>query len=299
MAPIDLNLLRAFAAVYDAGTFSGAAQSLGVPRSTISRSVAALEDAVGAQLFHRTTRKVSTTLEGRALYDRTAPALTSLKTALTDLPRPHEEPTGVLKMTAPADLGRVLLAEAAARFAARFPKVTLELHLSNRVVDLVREGFDLALRISSRPLRDSNSIARKVGSIAMHLYAAPSYLARRGTPRTPEELVNHDVISLHDSGPQSLTSAEHRTTVRVAGRIQVDDMLFIREVVRAGAGIATLPSFLAAAELAEGSLVRVLPKWATDSGTAFLVQPQAKNIPTRVSAFKELLLELLRQRPLE
>lgn len=299
MAPIDLNLLRAFVAVYDAGSFSGAASRLGVPRSTISRSVATLEDAVGAQLFHRTTRKVSTTAEGRALYDRTAPSLSVLARALSEVPRGQEQPTGTLRVTAPADLGRTLLADAATRFIARYPATKLELHLTNRVVDLVREGFDLALRISSRPLRDSSHIARKVGTIAMHLYAAPSYLARRGTPRSPEELTGHDLISLLGSGPQSLTSGEHRTTVTIAGRIQVDDMLFTREVVRAGAGIAALPSFLAASELAQGTLVRVLPKWATDSGTVFLVHPEGKNLPARVTAFKLLLLELLRQHPLE
>src|SRR5215207_268819 len=154
-APIDLNLLRSFAAVHGAGSFSAAAAQLGVPRSTVSRAVLALEAELGQQLFQRTTRRVTTTRVGLSLFDRVAPQLESLAGALSDLPEAGQEPAGLLRLSATADLGSMVLAEAATRFTQRYPRAEIEVALTDRLVDLVREGFDLALRLTAKPTNSS------------------------------------------------------------------------------------------------------------------------------------------------
>jgi DNA-binding transcriptional LysR family regulator len=290
---IDLNLVRAFVAVHDAGSFSAAAARLGVPRSTVSRAVAALESSLGVRLFHRTTRKVATSTAGRALYDRSAPVLLALEASLADLPEREELPSGTLRVTTTADLGAAVLAEAAARFTARYPAVQVEVHLSGVPVDLVRGGFDLALRVWRGRLRDSTLVAQRAGSIALRLYAAPGYLARRGSPRTAAELSAHDWVGYRGKSG-AVVGPGKRAQPRP--RITCDDMFFVREALKAGAGIGLLPSFLGDVEVAGGMLVRVVPSWATRSGAVYLVQPSRKHQPRKVTAFRELVSELLRQR---
>lgn len=298
MATIDLNLVRAFAAVRDTGSFSAAAERLGVPRSTISRAIASLEGAVGARLFHRTTRKVSTSTAGAALYDRVAPALLALEGSLADLPEREELPTGTLRVTSTVDLGGAVLAEAAARYTARYPGTRLDVHLGNKVVDLVHGGFDLALRVSSRPLKDSSLVALKVGQLRMQLYAAPAYLLRKGTPRTPQELGAHEWVIYRGDQQSLLGSQLSRLVGDARQRIIGDDMSFIREALKAGGGIGALPSFIADAEVTAGTLVRVLPRWQGQSSTVYVVQSSRRNTPPKVTAFRELVAEILRQRPL-
>lgn len=298
MATIDLNLIRAFVAVRDTGSFSAAATRLGVPRSTISRAVAALETTVGARLFHRTTRKVSTSTAGAALYDRVAPSLLALESSLEDLPEREELPSGLLRVTSTVDLGGAVLAEAAARYTARYPGTQIDVHLGNEVVDMVRGGIDLALRVSARPFNDSTLVAQKVGLLRMQLYAAPSYLLRKGTPRVAGDLSQHEWVG-YRGGQQALLGTQLAKTIGDARqRVVGDDMSFIREALKAGAGIGTLPSFLADAEVTAGTLVRVLPRWKGQTSTVYVVQASRKNTPPKVTAFRDLVSEILRQRPL-
>lgn len=287
-APIDLNLVRAFVGVHETGSFSGAASRLGVPRSTVSRAVAALEEATGALLFHRTTRKVTTSAAGLALFDRVAPSLATLEASLADLPETAPAPSGTLRLTTSVDLGATVVAEAVARFTARYPDTRVEVQLGAAVVDLVRDGFDLALRHAAGPLRDSSLVARKLGAVAFALYAAPTYLVRRGAPRGLAELAEHEAVTLRGARELPLSGA----------RTVCDDKFFARELLRAGAGIGVLPTYLADADVLAGTLVRVLPRWELRRGAVFLVRPGRKHVPRRVTAFTELLLELLRQRPL-
>src|SRR5512141_683317 len=157
---MDLNLLTVFEAVARTSSFSIAARELGIPKSSASRAVARLEDELHVQLLFRTTRKVSLSPAGTALYDRTHPLLRSMKAALGELPETDEAPAGTLRVTAPVDLGVLFLAEVVTRYTARYPAVSVELHLTGRVVDLVGEGFDLALRVGSR-LADSTLVVRR------------------------------------------------------------------------------------------------------------------------------------------
>jgi DNA-binding transcriptional LysR family regulator len=292
---VDLNLLPVFEAVARTSSFSGAARELGWPKSSVSRAVARLEAELGVQLLFRTTRQVTPSAAGAALYDRIAPLLGSVKAALGELPEREEEPSGTLRVTAPVDLGVLFLAEVVTRYTARYPSVSVDLHLTGRVVDLVGEGFDVALRVAVK-LADSTLVARRAAPIALQLFASPLYLARRGTPRTEADLAGHDWVAFR-SGPQRLRIQGARTAAP-QGRIVCDDLLFVRDAVRAGAGIGLLPGFIANADVVAGSLVRIVPRLERQAGHLHVVTPAVKHVPRKVSAFRDLVLELLRASPL-
>lgn len=293
---MDLNRLTLFEAVARTASFSGAARELGLPKSSVSRGIAALEAELGVQLLLRTTRHVSPTAAGAALYDRVAPLLRSVQAAVGDLPEREEQPSGLLRVTAPVDLGVLFLAEVATRYVARHPAASIDLHLTGRVVDLVAEGFDVALRVGAR-LQDSTLVVRRVAPVPLRLYASPLYLARRGTPRTEAELAAHDQV-LFRSGPQRLRVISPREAAPEAPRARIvcDDLLFVRDAVRAGGGIGLLPTFVAEPDVVAGLLSRVLPRHERLAGHLHLVTPAAKHVPPKVSAFRELVLELLRTR---
>ena len=189
-----------------------------------------------------------------------------------------------------------VLAETAARFTARYPSADVDVHLSTDVVDLVKEGFDLALRISSGPLKDSTLVTRRLGSVVIALYASQAYLARKGAPRNPSDLDAHDWVAYRGLPPLILSGTE-RNRIKVRPRITCADMVFARAAIVHGGGIGALPMFLAEPELIAGRLVRILPRWVSRTGTVNLVRPGNKHVPRRVLAFTEVLTELLRQRP--
>lgn len=300
---VDLNLLRAFVAVYETGSFVAAGTKLGVPRSTLSRAIAALEETLGVTLFQRTTRRVSPTSAATALHERVASKVASLDASFGDLPDAEAEPSGTLRVTATTEFGAMVLAEAVARYTQRYPRVRIEVKLTTAFVDLVKENVDVAIRFAGKRLVDSTLVARKIGTVAAYLYASPSYLARRGTPRTPAELAKHDWVELIGSPPLRLTDGVKRadvgrsSKVDVATRVRADSLWFMRETLKMGGGIGQLPSFLAAPDVTAGNLVPVLPRWVALAGTVYLVHPANKHTPPRVTAFRDLLLEMLRQRP--
>lgn len=293
---MDLDLLSTFEAVARTASFSGAARELGRPKSSVSRGVSRLEADLGVPLLFRTTRHVSLSAAGTALYDRITPLLASLRSALSEMPEREEQPSGALRVTAPVDLGALFLVEVATRYTARFPSVSIDLHLTGQVVDLVAEGFDVALRVAPG-LADSSLVVRRAAPILARLYASPVYLARRGTPRTEAELEGHDWVVFH-AGPQRLKvpSPFVAPGVGTAGRIACDDLLFVRDAVRAGAGLGMLPTFVAEPDLADGTLVRVLPRYERAAGALHIVTPASRHQPRKVTAFRDLVLELLRAR---
>ena len=298
MAPIDLNLLRPFTEVHLAGSFSVAAERLGVPRSTVSRAIAALEESLGVRLFQRTTRKVVTTAAGITLFERAQPTVAALDRSLREVPVRDDVPAGTLRVTATLDLGAVVLAEAAARFIRRYPRVKVDVWSSNDLVDLVGDSFDLALRVTARTrLRDTSLVARRIGRLEAQLYASPEYLARHSAPRNVSEFLGHEWIVLRRL---HAAATDRALAKRVAdeARIVCNDVFFAREACVAGAGIATLPSFLADDAVAAGKLVRVMPRWNAFTGTVFMVQPSASHVPPRVTAFRDVVLEVLQRRPL-
>ena len=179
------------------------------------------------------------------------------------------------------------------------PRVRLELGLSEAPRDLLRDGFDLALRVSPGRLKGTSLVARKVGEVVFGIYASPSYLARRGSPKSTDDLLSLDWMGFAGTPPLLLRrSGIPEKVIGARPRVIADDMAFLRETLKQGAGLGLLPSFVADAELAAGTLVRVLPKVVAPAGSVFLVRPNLKHVPRRVTAFSELLLETLRRRPL-
>lgn len=289
MGTIDLNLLPMFVAVAETHSFSRAGQRLGVPKSTISRGIVALEASLGTRLFHRSTRHVSLSTTGTALYERAADALAALQLSVAEAPDGDAQPAGILRVTAPSDLATTVLAEMIARFAQRYPKIELDLRLSNSMVDLVAEGIDLAVRISSKPLKDSQLAALNLGSALLGLYAAPNYLARRGAVKGADELVAHEWVVFRQTPVVRLEGPNGPISLRPKGAITCDDMVFAREMAASGAGLVVLPEYLAHEHVLAGRLARVLPKHNVHSGNVWLVFPGAKHLPRKVEVFRDFV----------
>lgn len=286
---IDLNLLNAFVAVAQSSSFSLAAKKLRLPKSSVSRAISRLEAELDTQLLHRTTRQVSLTTAGAALYEKVTPSIASLAQAVGSIPERDQQPAGELRITAPVDVGHAFLAEVVARFVARYPMVRVDARITNEIVDLVGDGFDLALRAAARRLEDSTLVARKLSPVEFHVFAAPSYLARRGTPRTVEDLDAHDWVGFR---PRT------RDPIRARSRIIADDLMFVREAIRMGAGLGMFPSFLARSDVASGALVRVVPRHAEPAGGLMLVYPKTQHPPLKVTAFRDFVVEYLSANPL-
>lgn len=291
---MDLNLLSLFVVVAECESFSTAADKLSLRRSSVSRGIAALERSLGVQLFARTTRHVAMTTAGKALYGKVAPQLASLTEALGALPEREEQPSGELRLTAPSDLGTWVLPELLSGFALRYPQIQLDVRLTNRMVDLVAEGFDVALRASGPKLADSSLIAKKLSELEMQVYAAPDYLSRAGTPRSPDDLHEHRWVLMRGHRVPPNLPPPAKGLNHVLG----DDILFILESVRSGMGLGMVPSYLAREHVAAGSLVRVLPRVCIGMASLYLVHPPAQHIPRKVSAFSDYVTAHFAAHPL-
>ena len=284
--PIDLNLLRTFVVAAELRSFARAATRLAVERSSVSRQIAALEHALEVQLFSRTTRFVALTSDGAALHATLAPQLAALVETLETRRTEEDRPTGVLRLTTSVDFGARFLPVILRGFLARHPQVSVDLTLTNRVIDLAQEGLDCALRPSDLARIDPSLVARRVLTVEGHLYASPTYLAAAGTPRTRAELADHDVIWFNAFSMKRVFPPLKR-----APRVSADEMLFAIEAVKCGLGIGALPAMLVADDVAAGHLVRVLTKQVPFTGGLYLVRPQTKHLPARVRAFRDFLLD--------
>jgi len=289
---MDLNLLRQFVAVAQAPNFSTAAQALGVRRSSVSRGIGALERALGVQLFSRTTRQVALTTAGRALYAKAAPQLAALDEALGALPERTELPSGELRLTASTDVGATVLPPLRAGFALRYPAVQVDARLTNRVLDVVSEGIDVALRTSAGRLSSSSLVARRLSAAEVQIFAAPDYLARAGAPRTPADTADHEWVAF---GRRRIPGFP---APKSPPRVRGDDMLFIRQAVRAGLGLGVLPTFAAREDVDAGRLVRVLPRVSIGGGALYLVYPPSRHVPGKVKAFRDFAVEYFARNPL-
>lgn len=287
----DLNDVLAFTRVADSGSFTRAAERLGWPKSSVSHRVARLEQALGARLLERSTRRLRLTEVGARYHEHARRVLSELERASATVASFRARPQGWLRVSASLVLGQALLPALVAEFAAAHPDVQLFVDLTNRRVDLLEEGFDLAIR--SGVLPDSSLVSRRLGSAAARLYAAPGYLRRRGTPATPDELASHDLI---DNAPMAPTdrwtlSHDNGETVVVPVRFRMigNDSALLRDVTATGAGIASLPCFVVAAALAQRRLQPVLPAWATRRVDVHVVFPSHKSLSPALRAFVDLV----------
>lgn len=293
MADANLDDLAVFVRVVDRGGFASAARELGVPTSTVSRAVERLESAGRVRLLQRTTRNMKPTSEGRDLYAAVLPAVSALRAAARTLEPATHQPRGRLRVTAPNDLCSSFLSNVIVAFAERFPLIDLDFSLTNQHVNLVNEGFDVAVRATA-DLGDSSLVARKLGQLELRLYASPQYLERRGAPETWKDLARHQCVVFRAKDLErtwALESAGGDATVTARGRIGGDDLLFVRSMIVAGAGIGLLPHINAASDEASGRIVRVLPAWRSRGASLYVVYPSSKNVPARVTAFRDFVVD--------
>ncbi len=288
---VDYDLLAIFVAVADENSFSKAARKLGIGKGTASRAITRLEEVAGAELIHRTTHSVALSTAGTALYERTATHLAALEQAVCQLPERAEQPSGRLRVTAPRDLGTLMLPQVITEFSRRYREITFDLHVTNKVIDLVADGFDVALRAANR-MKDSTLTMRKLASTKIELYAAPSYLARRGRPkRIGSE--GHDWV-LHPALIKGLAVAQS------AIRFLTDDLLLARDLIRDGVGIGLLPGLAASSYVREGLIESVPLAQRVPVGThLYFVYPSSGQVPRKVIAFRDFLISWLNKSPLE
>jgi DNA-binding transcriptional LysR family regulator len=293
MGTIDeLDAVSTFARVIDAGSMSAAASALGVPKSTVSRRVARLEESLGVRLLQRTTRRMILTEAGAIFLDRAGPALAAIDEAADAARDVLTEPRGLVRMTAAADLGTTYLGPMLAEFARAHPLVEVYVDLSGRIVDLAREGFDLALRAAISV--DPSLVARRLAGDETGLYASPAYLAARALPRRPSDLVDHDHVLFRPTGPQTALRLSGpkgaEETVMVGGRLSTNEYSLLRELLLQGLGIGFLPAAVAAPPLDRGALVRVLPDWSGPSGALYICHPAGRYLPAKVRVLRDFLV---------
>jgi DNA-binding transcriptional LysR family regulator len=289
--------LSVFAAVVDAGSFVGAAEALDMSKPAVSRHVAELESRLGVRLLHRTTRRLSLTEEGEVFYARCREVLASLQEAESEITSRTGKAAGQLKVSAPVSFGLLHLAPLWAGFMARHPDVVLDLTLSDRMVDLVEEGFDIAIRIASLP--SSSLVSRKLSSTRLVLCATPRYLKTHGTPKTPADLARHTVLaySLLSSGESwEFDGPPGHASVKVNPRLRTNSGDTCRAVALQHLGIIIQPSFLVADELRSGALVEVMPQYRSLEFGIYAVYPSRKHVLPKVRLLIDYLVAALKKK---
>jgi DNA-binding transcriptional LysR family regulator len=290
---MDLNEAAVFVKVVQAGSFSAAARLLGLPTSTVSTRVARLERRLGATLLQRTTRRLRLTEAGELYYQHASTGLGHMLDAEAAVTESSGEPKGLLRVTAPADLGDHILAEVIKRLHAAWPQVGIDLVLLDRYVDLVAEGVDIAIRAGH--LKDSTLIAKQVGIARWAPFASPVYLKTAPPLASPQALRQHRCLQFTPLGKEAWTLAGKRgsVTVPLPGQVLVNDVRVIRAMALAGEGVALLPLYLCRRECDAGRLVRVLPDWQAKADPIHLVYPRQRFMPPKLRAFVDLAMEEL------
>lgn len=288
--------LEIFVTVVEAGSFVGAAEKLRISKSAASRILRDLEERLGGRLLQRTTRKLALTEAGRAYYERCKHLISEIEEADDAVARLSSQTIGLLKINAPLSFGTSHLAPLWGEFLQRYPQVKLDIALIDRMVDLVSEGFDLAVRITSRP-QDSSLIARKLASSRIVLCASPAYLQNHGTPQTLEDLVAHDFIgySYSASGDSiPLASGDLHREVKVRPRLRVNNGDTCRAAALDGLGIIFQPTFIVGEDLKSGALMEILQEWHTGEVGVHAVYPVRRHLSGKVRAMVDFLAEEFR-----
>ena len=291
-----LNEMEAFVRVVDLGGFTDAAKKMGLSKSAVSKHVASLEDRLGARLLNRTTRRVSPTDIGLAFYDRAIRVLAEASEADAMVTAMQEAPRGELRVSAPVSYGFRRLAPAVSDFLRLYPDISVHMTLDDRFVELVAEGYDLAIRIGELP--DSTLRARKLSEVSLHMVASPAYLAGRGVPRDIAELSEHEL--LHYSNLASgnfwrlLGPNGKERQVRATGRLTVNNGDALCRAALEGLGIAQAPDFILGDALETGALVEVLPETQRPPLGVFAIYPQGRFPQPKLRAFIDHLVEALK-----
>lgn len=287
MSQTDFNDLALLVLVARAGTLHAAARETGVPKSTLSRRLIALEARLGVPLLRRGARRIHLTEAGARLVGVCGPLLARVEEAEGALTRDSAVARGSLRVAAPGDFGVHVIAPLVEAFALEHPDITVEVLYADRVVDLVAERFDAAVRVGE--VTDPALVLRTIGAVSGAVVASPAYIARCGAPASPEDLTGHGclVFTSPPFGPSwALTHADGRAVeVAVAPRLSANNLTALRDAARAGLGVARLPDYLYASDCAAGRLVRLLPGWSTGVRKVHLTWPQARQVAPALRAF--------------
>jgi DNA-binding transcriptional LysR family regulator len=284
--------MKVFSSVVEAGSFTGATRLLDMSKAAVSRHVADLEERLGVRLLHRTTRKLSATTEGEIFFARCRELLGNLDEAEAEITSRSGEASGLLKVNVPVTFGLMHLAPLWPAFLAGHPKLGIEITLSDRVVDLVDDGFDLAVRIGQLP--SSTLISRKLASTRMVACASPGYLERRGEPVQPDELLHHDVVSysLFSSGENwNFNGPEGGVSVKVVPRVRTNSGDTCRAFALAHQGIILQPTFIVGTDLAQGLLREIMPAYRSTELGVYAVYASRKFVSPKVRLLIDFLVE--------
>lgn len=284
---MDVDDLRTFVEVADAGGVSAASRRLNMAKSIVSRRLLRLEAEVGTQLLARTTRGAALTEAGTTFREHAARVCAEVDAALEAV-SPGGALRGLLRVAVPSTFGPTHFAPAIAELTRRHPQLRINCRYSDRYVDLVTEGFDCGIRVGYLP--DSNLVARRIGSFSVRLFASPDYVATHGAPETPEDVPGHPAVMIATE-TWTFSAGGKPFPVRPTGRFKADSAIAIAEATAAGAGIAALPDVIAEPYVAAGALIPVMPRYALPSIGMFVVRPPGQHSPRKVQALTDLLIE--------
>jgi DNA-binding transcriptional LysR family regulator len=293
-----LNSIRAFTKVVQHGSFAAAARDLRLSRSAASKYVMELEEELGVQLLSRTTRSVTATENGQAYYERCLAILSDLEEADLAATRLQAEVRGLLRINAPMSFGTLHLARAVADFMEKYPDLRIQLVLSDQQVDPVQEGFDITLRIADLP--SSSMIARRIAPARRAICASPSYLARHGTPKHPDDLRGHACLTyghLATGNQWKLTGPDGDHWIAIPWTLCTNNAEVLRDAAVQGRGIALLPSFIAGADFQQGRLATILTSYQAPEISIYAIYPETRHLSLKVRVFIDFLVERFGGRP--
>lgn len=283
---MELAALTALVKVVQAGSFTRAAEAMRTQKAHLSRVITNLERELGVRLLERTTRSLSLTEVGREIFERAVGILGAVEDAERVAQRMLAEPRGVLKLTCGVEFGMIAVSRWIDAYLQRYPQVSVDADFTGRVIDIVHEGFDLAIRVGELP--DSRLAARRLGELHYGLFASPDYLARRGIPGSPEELAQHDLLVFtagsHRVGWRLVQGSENRR-IEVPARLRINNSFAVRDAAIQGLGIAQLPALVANAALSSAQLTRVLPDWHPPAVPVHALFPSNRYLTPKVRAF--------------
>lgn len=287
----DLNDMMVFATVVSSGSFTAAAEEFGLPKSNISRKVTRLEDRLGIKLLERSTRSQHLTEIGQVYFEYCQRIMDEIQGAEESVEGLMSAPRGTLKICASITVGQCLLSHYLAPFKKAYPEVHLDIHLTNRRVDLIEEGFDAAIRVGT--LEDSSLIAKRLCKRELFLFASPDYLATSNIPLAePSDLKQHDCLFMSATNPKPqwhLKSGKESQTIIIAPTIRCDNFTVLRQLAIDGAGITKLPSYICEKAVKDGKLVRVLDQWISESVDIYALYPSHKGATPKLRVFLDYL----------
>ncbi len=289
---LNLNDLHFFAQAVDSGGFAAAARRLGCPKSTVSKRVATLEATLGVQLLYRTSRSFTLTDVGRDVYEHARAVMIEAEAAETVVHRRLAEPSGAVRITTSVPVAQFQLADRFPRLARQYPKLRIQLHVTDRFVDLVQDGFDIAIRSHFAALPNSDLVQRRMSEEPITLVAAPSYVARRGAPQAPEDLDDHDGLMTNKAMKSWRLADANGRIVEVAPQPQfyADESVSLMKAAEVGLGIVCLPETITAQAVTEGRLERVLPAWTAGRVMTTILTPYKRAQLPAVRAVIDFLM---------